>query len=169
MSNNKQKRSSGHTETAQGPTEHQDQHGVGARQPGTAPAWEGGRYPDTCTLLNFPESEKKNAGDLRIKELEEVGLNKTWIRIARAIGYDAFIRMWIILDEPDMHGIYEKKRIWVPMFKTFLKFQRNRQIQTLADNGHQSPYIKKMIEQQTGESLHIVHIQKLMKKSKLSK
>ena len=71
--------------------------GVGARHGHPAPQAGGGGYQGTrgvSKFANFAFGDR----DPRIDELRTMGLQARWIRIAEAIGVDAFLAMWRILD-----------------------------------------------------------------------
>ena len=62
--------------------------GVGGRLGEGAGRAPGGGYPDICT------GDGSGVGDPRLDELRAIGLADHWIRVAEAIGVDAFVLVW---------------------------------------------------------------------------
>lgn len=60
-----------------------------------------------------------------------MGVRPIWILGADAIGYDAFIRFWqTISANEDL--LDERNRVTIPTFDTYLRYQRNQVIRSLA-------------------------------------
>lgn len=173
MSNNNNKRSS---IAKTDPTfiheneSHSQQRRVGGRQEKAGWPGGGGGYLNTCTLLNPAEGGSGGEGycDPRISELKEIGLGSKWLKIAEAIGFDAFMAMWRILDSNDIgNSVHssERVRMWIPAFRRYLRYQRNRYISALALEPGITPHeVQKKIQKLLGESLSFAHIKRIMDK-----
>ena len=144
---------------------------VGARHRHTHTPGGGGGYLSTCTKSDFFKNDFEKKCDPRIQELREIGLGKKWLVIAEAIGFDAFMAMWRILDADEYEDSMvssEGIRVRVPLFRRYLKFQRNRYILFCVSQGEKSAAnLQKEIKKQLGESLSITHILRLMKKGNI--
>jgi len=132
--------------------------GVGGRQKGMPLPTGGGGYPDIC---------KKNAraGDHRLDELKNIGLSSRWLDIAEAIGFDSFMTLWSILDRENLQSGdrgREAVRVRIPQMRLYFRYQRNRLIQTLADNGRTTSQIRLIIMDETGESISLRHIDRII-------
>jgi len=140
------------------------QHGVGGRQPDSHPPGQGGGYQDICTVLNFcagAAAEKKR--DRRLDELHAMGLPRINLQVAEAIGFDAFMKLWRILDADE--SIHKDRMIEFPIrpYRSYLRFQRNRYIETLAALGVPSSVIRELLKRQLGEEISERHIFNLSK------
>lgn len=136
--------------------------GVGRQMP-TLPAGGGG-YLNKCTVLNFePDAEQKKR-DPRLDELREMGLPRAWLEVGEAIGVDALMKTWRILDRDEFNHS-ENGRMLVPMrrYSTFLRYQRNRYIEALNSQGMKPKEIREKINAQLGEQLSICHILRITK------
>lgn len=141
----------------------QDRGGVGVRHGKTSPEGGGGGYPKKCEIFKFSEPPKKR--DPRIDELRKMGLQKPWIEVAESIGMDAFLKVWRILDS-DMTNVGDDGRLLVPLraYSSYLKFQRNRYIETLTGLGYRPDEIQKMLKKQLCEEISIRHISRIQTK-----
>lgn len=168
MSNNNNKRSSTSVMTVGPPRWGMSQAGVGARHRHTHTPGGGGGYLSICTKSDFFKNDFEKNRDPRIQELREIGLGKKWLMIAEEVGFDAFMAMWRILDSDEFEeagASSERIRIWVPAFKRYLKFQRNRFILFRASQDDCSADdLRKEIKEQLGESLSVAHIKRIMDK-----
>lgn len=63
-----------------------------------------------------------------------MGLRPIWIKVADAIGYDAFITQWRTMTENE-DLLDERNRVTIASFSTYLKFQRNQVIRSLGATG----------------------------------
>ena len=143
--------------------------GVGARQDTSQPPAQGGGYLDT---YRFCELEKSDYAaekiDPRLKDLHQIGLNPTLLKVAAAIGVDNFLKMWEILDNDehlrtDWGGIMVKIRA----FKSYRRYLRNRHIVMLHKNndGVGMTKIAKKATENLGERIHPSQIYKIVAKS----
>lgn len=132
--------------------------GVGGRQEQSPPPPGGGGYQNKCEIFKFRPTAEKNR-DPRLDELREMGLQRTWLDVAEAIGVDAFLQVWRILDA-DKSNICDDGRRLVPMrsYIWFERYQRNRYIETLLAANLSSEQVSQMIKNQLGESLTRGHI-----------
>lgn len=138
----------------------QDDHGVGARQARPRPSAGGGGYQDVCT--GHKSGKKTTPRDPRLDELRRMGVQRVWVDIAERIGVDAFLVIWRIMDaDPTCSVDGTMLRVPLRPYRAYLRYQRNRYIETLADEGLSPREIKARIEQQLGEKLHITHIRRL--------
>ena len=171
MSNNNNKRSSTTGITLENRRAGMSEQGVGARHAHDQAPGGGGGYLSICTKSDFLKNDFEKKLDPRIQELREMGLGKKWLMIAEAIGFDAFMAMWRILDSDDIEdtGISSDRiRVWVPAFNRYLKFQRNRYIIFCASQGDSSAAeIRKAINTQLGELLSEAHIKRIMERASI--
>lgn len=146
--------------------------GVGGRQADTHPLSGGGGYQDICIESVFSKKILKKSEDPRINELREIGLGHKWLQMAEAIGFDNFMTVWSILDEENINNggvTCERIRMWVPAFKRYLRYQRNRYIIARAsDNDARPEKIQKEINKLLGEQLSLAHIKRIMDKVNIS-
>ncbi|MDD4927499.1 MAG: hypothetical protein PHF58_13475 [Methylotenera sp.] len=161
MEKDTQKRSS------EGGIAHLSDHakGVGGRHtPSPSPPW-GGRYLHECTNLNFsPTTACAIKIDPRLEELKQMGLQAVWIAVAEKIGIDNMLNAWQILDQ-DKTSVSDNGRLLIPLrsYSTYLRFQRNRYIESLSRMGLKPPAIKQIMSEQLGEKISIRHISRLSK------
>jgi len=102
--------------------------------------------------------------DHRLAELRATGIANIWIEIADAIGFDAFMRVWSILDRDNLlyGGHRETMRINVPQMRTYLRYQRNSYIRSLATSGLTTVQIRDRIRKDLGERLSIRHLDRII-------
>ena len=143
--------------------------GVGARQDTPQPPTQGGGYLDT---YRFCELEKSDYAaekiDPRLKDLHQIGLNPTLLKVAATIGVDNFLKMWEILDNDehlrtDWGGIMVKIRA----FKSYRRYLRNRHIVMLHKNNDEMGVTKiaKKATENLGERIHPSQIYKIVARS----
>jgi hypothetical protein len=140
------------------------EEGVGGRQAGTPPAPGGGGYQKKCEIFNFLDHAGKNR-DPRLEELREMGVQRAWLEVAEAIGVDDFLKVWRILDADSTNKTEDGRRL-VPMrsYSCFVRFQRNRYIESLYDLGLTTHEIRSRLIQQLGEKVSINHILRFRRK-----
>lgn len=137
---------------------------VGGRQGRGATPAVGGGYLETCTVLKFsarPPEAKKNR-DPRMDELERMGLPRVWLDVAEEIGIDPFLSMWRILDaDPSMRHKEGFLQINLKLYRSYLRYQRNRYIEALAARGYKPIEIQRELSRQLCESVSLRHISRL--------
>lgn len=147
----------------------EDQTGVGARQAGEGTPAGGGGYQDVCAGQKFEKkttaAEKNDRRDPRLDDLRAMGLQRPWLRVAEEIGVDATLVAWRILDA-DPSSSYDGTTLRVPLrsWKTFLRYQRNRYIESLRNHGLPPNEIQRRLQRQLGEVVSISHIKRLVSK-----
>lgn len=131
--------------------------GVGGRQTYPPADPQGGGYLDNCSTSNF---QKKT--DPRFKELEQLGLQPVWLRVAEVTGVDVFLEIWRILSQEPHHAT-DGGRLLVPMrsYRNYLRFQRNRYIETLRNMGMSPRAIRRRVADQLGEQICLRQIERL--------
>lgn len=134
--------------------------GVGGRQVDRGQQVGGGGYPDICNIPQ-PGLQENGAGqdpaadDPRLAELVEMGLPDQWIEVAHAIGFDAFLTMWFVLDRDNLGRSCrrEAKRMWIPQTIHYFRYQRNLYIKTLAAEGLSIQSIRERVISDLGEEV----------------
>ena len=140
--------------------------GVGARPVNPALQPQGGGYLDVCPASEFQKkptaAEKTARHDPRLDELRAMGLQRAWITAAEAVGVDAVLTIWRILDA-DPSSSYDGTTLRVPLraWRTYLRYQRNRYIEILRDMGTSPQDIQRRLVRQLGERVSISHIKRL--------
>ena len=116
------------------------------------------------SVLKLDQGAEQNTRDPRLNELREMGLPRAWVEVGEAIGVDALMKTWRILDR-DQSSHSENGRMLVPMrrYSTFLRYQRNRYIEALNSQGMKPKEIREKINAQLGEQLSICHILRITK------
>lgn len=92
-----------------------------------------------------------------------MGLAPRWLEVARAIGVDAFLALWEILDRHDGDAV--NLRVSIPRFTAYLRFQRNRFILAMASSGENMTSIGQALESQLGERLSRRQIARIINRS----
>ena len=141
--------------------------GVGGRQASPHHPAGGGGYQNIFTVLNFHLDGEQKKRDPRLKELREIGLQRVLQDIAAAIGVDNMLKMWRIVDEiaPRL-GDSGEIRLQFPRYKSYLRYQRNRYIETLVWLGHNHSTIREMLNKQLGELLSKRQLSRVVKNIK---
>lgn len=138
--------------------------GVGARHAATPLPTGGGGYPETCTVFEFsarPPESKKN-GDPRLDELARMGLQRVWMDVAEEIGVDAFLAVWRILDaDPSARHKEGFLQLNLKLYRSYLRYQRNRYIEALAARGLKPLEIQRSLVRQLCESVSLRHISRI--------
>lgn len=138
--------------------------GVGARQAAPPLSPRGGGYQETCTAQEFstrPPRPQKNR-DPRLDELQKIGLKRVWLDVAEEIGVDAFLAMWRILDADDSSRHKEGfLQVHLKLYRSFLRYQRNRYIEALAALGYKPVEIQRSLARQLREPVSLRHISRL--------
>jgi hypothetical protein len=143
---------------------HGQEQGVGGRQEEAPLSPGGGGYQKKCEFFNFSDHLAKNR-DPRLDELREMGVQRSWLEVAEAIGVDNFLKVWRILDADATNKTEDGRRL-VPMrsYSCFERFQRNRYIESLVDLGLSTTEIRSRLIQQIGEKVSARHILRFRRK-----
>lgn len=146
-------------------------HGVGGRQAEAPSPPGGGGYLDTCGFFKIRPAEDPKKRDPRLDELSAMGMPRTWLQVAETIGVDAFLQMWRILDADDamlanghLRGAGMVIEVRLRPYRSYLRFQRNRYIETLAALKVPCATIRDMLKRQLGEEISERHISNLTNK-----
>lgn len=139
-----------------------DSQRVGARRRTRSVRRRGGGYLNECISSDVWELAK-------IRELEAMGLPSVWIEVARAIGYEAFMAMWKILDRSVQLRSEAESMIEVQLRRvsSYHRYQRNRFIESLVASGFDDRAIREMVAGQLGERLSLSHISRLAGRRKV--
>jgi hypothetical protein len=146
---------------------------VGGRH--SSPPASGGRggYQDKCDVFEFRRRGLKNH-DPRLDELATMGLQNYWLEVAEALGFDAFLVMWRILDSykdiiPSKGSYATSIYPTLRNYASYLRFQKNRFVENLAAQGVPPREIQIRVKTQLCEYVSIVHINRLAKKNKINR
>lgn len=143
--------------------------GVGARREDPPGPPQGGGYLTTCSAQNFGLSglPKNFAPDPRIADLRAMGLAQVWLDVVAAIGVDAFLALWRIVDaHPANWHDSGTLRMSIRRYKSFLRSQRNRYIEAL---GRSRPAlsieeIRRRVNIAFGENLSTNHLSDILRR-----
>jgi hypothetical protein len=95
-----------------------------------------------------------------------MGLQREWLDVADAIGVDDFLKVWRILDaSSSAHSRKgEDGRLMIPIrcYSAFLRYQRNRYVESLDAMGMKPPEIQQKLKDQLCEHISIRHISRLV-------
>lgn len=96
----------------------------------------------------------------RIEELREIGLPQWMLELATELGMDAALIVWQRLsDAAREHG---DNRLHVPAWSTFLRYQRNRFILTLGDQGLPVEDIREQVRTVLCEQISLSHVKRII-------
>ena len=141
-----------------------DADGVGGRQTPSPSSTRGGGYQNNCTVLNFALAggEKR---DPRLDELQKMGLQRIWIDIAEKIGVDNLLVAWRMLDSDETNHA-DDGRLLIPIrrYRTYIRYQRNRYIESLVEMRLSPREIKEKIERQLCEKISVRNILRITKR-----
>lgn len=132
--------------------------GGGSAKGSRAPE-HGGGYQDVCTKT-LAAVGAPAAPDPRLAELRRVGLPQPWPRVAALLGYDDFMRLWQAMATVD--GLGARDRVVWPKLTTYLRYQRNLLLRTLAADGLTVEQIRAQLHQVTSEVPSLSHIKRLI-------
>lgn len=125
--------------------------GVGARHGSMPVPPGGGGYLPRCSVFEFrPAGEKKR--DPRLDELEAMGIQLVHRQVAEEIGFDAFVAAWRIWDAHLEHG-ENMLNVSIRPYRSYLKFQRNRYIESLFGMGMKPCEIRAAVKNNLGEKI----------------
>jgi len=155
-------------------TDNSDQaEGVGGRLENANIPTEGGGYLDTCSNSELALLKKiAPPGDPRLNMLHDIGLADHWIKIADLVGFDHFMTMWMILDEPNVYASSrerKRRRIHVPQYSKFMRFCREKIIVDLSNKGKKPHLIHKILLKDMCERVSVRHIERIIKNSNIDK
>ncbi|MDD2664360.1 MAG: hypothetical protein PHD19_11470 [Dechloromonas sp.] len=137
--------------------------GVGARQGGSGPVGGGGGYLKICGAQNF-QIPDESPEDPRFLELEAIGMPGAWLRLARRVGFDAFLDVWRMISEDESTRHDGGRRMpKLREFSAYQRYQRNRYVKSLAEHGLNPDQIQRIVQRHLGERLSVCHIQGLAK------
>jgi hypothetical protein len=159
MGADSQKRSSGDDVDVQGGDPGAGVEGVGGRRGDRRAAARGGGYLPSRGISNFRDPRR----DPRLDELRAMGLPAGQLRIAEAIGHDAFITLWRVADgEASFHTDKGDLELRLRPYRSYLRFQRNRYIETLHAQGKTLDEIRKLVLEHLCEPISARHIRRLV-------
>jgi hypothetical protein len=143
---------------------------VGARQAGKASPRRGGGYRKICGEQNFCAPDESAQADPRFAELARIGLPAAWRRIAERVGFDAWIDVWKMLSADDsLRHDGGQKMPKLRTFDAYLRYQRDRYIESLAQAGANDCQIQQALLRNIGETLDVSRINRLARKSRAGK
>lgn len=155
-----QKRSSSSDVELQGPDPQSHAAGVGARQSSRRVPGRGGGYLPARTPSKFRADPRL---DPRLDEFRTMGLQAGLLRIAETIGHDAFLAMWRLIDmEPAFRTDKGDLEVRLRPFRSYLRFQRNRYIETLYAQGKSLAEIRELVKLNLCEHISARHIRRLV-------
>jgi hypothetical protein len=105
--------------------------------------------------------------DPRLAELRRMGMQHYWVEVAEAVGVDAFLAMWRIIDRQkslQLDPAGSGSLVHLRSYDSYLRFQRNRWIECLAEAGVPTKEIRRRVAEQIGENLTERHIYRLRKR-----
>lgn len=138
-----------------------DEQGVGARQGDLPLPPRGGGYLHICTGLNFC-ARAPRGDDPRIGELRRMGLPRWALAVAERLGVDSLLELWRIMDaDPTSHGKEGRLVVTIRLYRSFLRFQRNRFIEALATTGSPPAEIQRRVQRQLGERISIETVRRI--------
>ncbi|MCW7553666.1 hypothetical protein NX722_13715 [Endozoicomonas gorgoniicola] len=137
--------------------------GVGARHKHSHPPLQGGGYLNICTDSEVCLPENSPAS---LSELAAMGVSRTWCNVASAIGTEAFLEVWQILDQSHDQGaeLNGSIRVTVPRYERFLRYQRNRVIRSLANQGKNPADIQKYLKAEMNIDISLRTVQRIASK-----
>lgn len=118
---------------------------------------------DKKNVLDFDLDAEQKQLDMLLLELREMGLQRVWLDVCEAIGADNMLKMWRILDS-DRSNTKDEGRLLVSIrrYSTFLRYQRNRYIESLNSIGMNPKEIHKTIKDHLCEHISIRSIARLI-------
>lgn len=132
--------------------------GGSAGRPG--PAGQGGGYQDVCIESGADLRRAGAAPDPRLDELRLIGLPQPWPRVARLLGYDTFMLVWQALATVEDAGT--RDRVVLPKLATYLRFQRNQLVRSLAADGLSAEEIRAHLLEVHSDAPTESHIRRLI-------
>ncbi len=135
--------------------------GVGGRHRRSALGLGGGGYLQNCTGF------KLLPRDPRLDNLDKMGLQPFWLRVAEKIGVDAFLEMWREVDRADDVPRTDTGMLLLRCrpFKSWQRYQRDLHIKALAAKGASSLQIQAAMKEHYAISLSNDRISKIISKA----
>lgn len=92
-----------------------------------------------------------------------MGMPEVWLKVAHSIGFDGFLLVWRILDAEESIRSDSDSAIEIRLrrFRSFERYQRNRLIESLVDEGLSDTVIRERVAVELGEELSLSHIGRL--------
>lgn len=130
--------------------------GVGGRQaPRLAPGGGGG-YQGTCGISKFEP-------DPRLAELRAMRLPAAIMRMAEEFGFDMFHHFWRFIDgEPTFQSESGGLELRLRPYRSYLRYQRNRYIESLAAEGKTPVEIQRLVRKMLGEQISVRRIYRIV-------
>ncbi|WP_422452472.1 hypothetical protein [Endozoicomonas sp. ALC066] len=137
--------------------------GVGARQENTPFPQRGGGYLNICT--DSEVCHLQNSA-MPLSELSAMGVSFTWQKVAAAIGIEAFLKLWQILDQSHDQGaeLNSSIRVTVPRYERFLRYQRNQVIKFLVNQGRSPVVIQHYLKAEMGIHISLRTVQRVARR-----
>lgn len=99
-----------------------------------------------------------------------MGLPRVWLQVSEAVGVDAFLKMWRIIDaDPSAWHNDTILRVRLRPYRSYLRYQRNRYIEALTAQGLKPDEIQRRLRKQLGEDVSHRHITRLAKADKIER
>jgi len=92
--------------------------------------------------------------------LRRIGLPQPWPRVAAIIGFDAFMALWHALATVDAAGT--RDRIVLPKLSTYMRYQRNQLMRSLAAEGLDLEQIRQHLTSITSDVPSTSHIRRIL-------
>lgn len=134
----------------------------------------GDEQEETAKVLEISErrpgfrQKRSYPHDPRLHELDRMGLQRVWLDVAEEIGVDAFLSVWRIIDaDPAARHKEGFLQINLKLYRSYLRFQRNRYIEALARKGLKPLEIQRNLVRQLRESVSLRHISRIAGGDKL--
>lgn len=149
-------------------------HGVGGRQGVLPMPLPGGGYLHECTASASPVGRKNRRaavaspgrfahdGDPRLDELRRFGLSNAWMRVARRVGYEAFLAMWLELAS-DESVLDDRSRIVVPSPSRYARYQQVLFVRQLGAEGVEPAEIVERVRRTLGRSIALQYVRNLLR------
>lgn len=136
-----------------------EKRGPGGSASRPRPAPHGGGYQDVCTKSGAAVG-RALAPDPRLAELRRAGLPQPWPRVAALLGFDTFMVVWQAMATVD--GLDGRDRVVWPKLSTYLRYQRNLLMRTLAAEGMSVEQIRDQLRPITSDVPSLSHIKRLV-------
>ncbi|HHB12218.1 MAG TPA: hypothetical protein ENK62_03350 [Chromatiales bacterium] len=98
--------------------------------------------------------------DAHLEELCEIGLPRWLIDIAAEIGVDAALSVWRLISAAARER--GDNRLHVPAWSTYLRYQRNRFIRSLDEQGYPPDEIHRQVQTVLCERISLAHVKRII-------